>query len=560
MAPPLTIRNLTSLTILLKRLETFEDPNTKQSKATGFPSNSKDTTSLAPTALKLGEHAQTFSHEELHIELAPFESFSLKTPRLATPPDKKTPQLSTATLRITIETSSGERYRIDTNPSYTQKASKSFTPLTPHPSTSYTALYHPARPSAHLTIHNNHLPDYSRWMDSLPSALPVSAISIPGTHNAHTHYRGLPSVRCQVNTIKTQLENGIRFLDVRVQPASASDTSKKDLYLVHGAFPISLSGTKYFAPLLQILYTFLDEHPSETILLSLKREGVGSATDDHLAAILTQHYIAPDAEKWYTDPRLPYLGAVRGKIVLVRRYELGAPSTSCSTSTASSSSPLESEPPSHGLDASDWPHNSTHAIHGPFCVQDWCEVLHPSSIPSKLQYANEHLERAAACTAFVPGFNTDRQHPVPPAPLHLNFLSGSNFWNKGTWPEKISKVVNRGIEEWVCIGHYLEVPVSNPREPGWTSIDIGRSDDEDGGRDEGFAGERGRNGNGVVRKKAESGDGGTGVVIMDNVGQDGDWDLVRLVVGMNMGVLLKMGECEINGGRSKNRNSKSSSD
>jgi 1-phosphatidylinositol phosphodiesterase len=29
---------------------------------------------------------------------------------------------------------------------------------------------------------------------------------------------------------------------------------------------------------------------------------------------------------------------------------------------------------------------------------------------------------------------------------------------------------------------------------------------------------------------------------MDYVGENGDWELVRLVVGMNMGVLLKFGE------------------
>jgi 1-phosphatidylinositol phosphodiesterase len=31
-------------------------------------------------------------------------------------------------------------------------------------------------------------------------------------------------------------------------------------------------------------------------------------------------------------------------------------------------------------------------------------------------------------------------------------------------------------------------------------------------------------------------------VIMDRVGDGGDWDLVRLIVGMNMGVLLKIEE------------------
>jgi 1-phosphatidylinositol phosphodiesterase len=29
-------------------------------------------------------------------------------------------------------------------------------------------------------------------------------------------------------------------------------------------------------------------------------------------------------------------------------------------------------------------------------------------------------------------------------------------------------------------------------------------------------------------------------VVMDFVGEGGDWDMVRLVVGMNMGVLMKV--------------------
>jgi len=28
--------------------------------------------------------------------------------------------------------------------------------------------------------------------------------------------------------------------------------------------------------------------------------------------------------------------------------------------------------------------------------------------------------------------------------------------------------------------------------------------------------------------------------VMDGLGENGDWELVRLVVGMNMGVLMKM--------------------
>jgi 1-phosphatidylinositol phosphodiesterase len=345
-------------------------------------------------------------------------------------------------------------------------------------------------------------------MSTLPSTLPLSAISIPGTHNSHTYYRALPSVRCQVVSVQDQLANGIRFLDIRVQPVHATDASKKDLYLVHGAFPISLTGPKYLEPILKACFEFLEKNPSETILVSLKREGVGSSTDEHLSEILEKHYIAPNKDRWLTSPSLPYLKDARGKLVLVRRYTVHNSLRSASADN------------DFGLDATSWPHNSTHATHGVFCVQDFCEVMDPSDIPKKLLYSNEHLVRAAECTAFIPGVNTDEKNPIPAGPLHLNFLTGSNFWNRSCWPDKIAKVVNRGIEEWICMGHHLQDPLITPREPGRSSIE---------------------NRDPSAVKKAKSGDGGTGVVIMDNVGEHGDWDLVKLVIGMNIGVGMKGG-------------------
>ena len=515
MTPPLTVRNLTATPILLKGIERFEDPNSLQSKPSAFSFASNTTTSLAPTSPRLGEHARSFNHEDLDVTLAPLESWTLHINEDEDEEEKKAPStLSNTTIRLTIEIPNGERYRIDTNPSYTQKASHSFTPLSPNPSTSYQALYHPANPSSNLTIHSNHLYDLSKWMATLPSTLPLSAISIPGTHNSHAHYRALPSVRCQVVDIKTQLENGIRFLDIRLQPAHATDASKKDLYLVHGAFPVSLTGNKLFEPVLQTIYAFLAHNPSETVLLSLKREGVGSSTDAHLSEILDRHYIAPSAAKWHTGPSIPYLGSVRGKIVLVRRYDLHSPPPA----SASPSAAPPDDTAGFGLDATVWPYNTTHAHHGPFCIQDFCEVLHPSSIGEKLRFSNEHLGRAAECVALVPGVNTDSRNPVPAGPVYLNFCSGSNFWNPACWPGKISKVVNRGLEEWVVRGHHLVEPVAEPGRPG-----------------EGAEGIR------EGMRRAKEGDGGTGVVVMDFVGEGQDWDLVRLIIGLNMGVVRRVG-------------------
>jgi 1-phosphatidylinositol phosphodiesterase len=500
MAVPLTIRNLTVHTITLKQIERFEDPNALQSKASGYLFGTRNTTSAAPTAPKLGQHAQSFNCQELNIQLASFESCTVGTV------NDGDETVSSQTMRLTIKISEGQCYRVDTNPSYTQKSTHTFMPLSQNPSSSYTALFHPSRPIPHLAIHTNHQPNYTQWMSALPDALPLSSLSIPGTHNSHTKYRALPSVRCQVTDIKNQLDHGIRFLDIRLQPVHATDASTKDLYLVHGAFPISLTGPKYFAPVLQTCLDFLIQHPRETVLISLKREGIGSATDEHLARLLDEHYIKPHAEKWYTDTALPYLSEVRGKLVLVRRFHIPSPSPS-------PSSPM-------GLDATAWPHNTPHALFPPttltFCLQDFCEITEPSIIAAKIQHCNDHLVRAAQCVHHIPGINTDIKNPVPPGPLFLNFLSGSNFWKRACWPESVAKMVNRGMEEWICRGHHLEDAGVSTREPGRTEGDVRQE---------------------LNVMRAKEGHGSTGIVVMDYVGENGDWELVKLVVGMNMGVL-----------------------
>ena len=247
----LTVRNLTSKTLSITRIERFEDPNTSKSKAVGYFFASRNTTSTSPSAPELGEHAQTFNHQDLSVRLGPFESYDLRFPGGDL---GATTTSSTSTLRLTVELAGGERHRVDTNPSYTQKCALSFTPLAPNPAVSLTALFHPTKPVPHLTIRSDRHTDYTQWMQKIPDEFPLSALSIPGTHNSHTHYRALPSVKCQCVDVKTQLERGIRFLDIRAQPAHATDAGKKDMYLVHGAFPVSLTGAKYLAPVLETCY------------------------------------------------------------------------------------------------------------------------------------------------------------------------------------------------------------------------------------------------------------------------------------------------------------------
>src|SRR5690606_36385873 len=115
-----------------------------------------------------------------------------------------------------------------------------------------------------------------------------------------------------------QLDNGVRFMDVRV----SADPSRDDLALVHSAFPVSLVGTRYLHDLLGECYAFLDANPREVLLMSLKKEGVGKASEQQMSRYLRDRYCAAAdvAHRWFLGGHVPRLGEARGRIVLVRRF------------------------------------------------------------------------------------------------------------------------------------------------------------------------------------------------------------------------------------------------
>ena len=325
-------------------------------------------------------------------------------------------------------------------------------------------------------------PNRQSWMQSLNDSTPLSALSIPGTHNSPACFRALPSVRCQAVCPRVQLENGVRFLDVRVRPESPGDPNKGGLIMVHGDFAISFTGHKYFHDLVRTVCEFLDRNPSETVIISLKREGSGRHTDQRLSRILRDHY-AGDVIKWYTEPRIPLLGECRGKIVLMRRFTLDHRLIS------------EWSGRGWGIDAAHWRHNTPNEHRGDVCVQDFCNILGIEQVHKKIQYVQEHLERASTRPSIIV-----RQHDAAPCgPLYLNFLSASNFWKVGCWSEKIAAKVNPAIMEYLCEKHGVE----------------------------------------------ELGEWPTGILICDWLGKDGHWDLVKYIVGMNSRVEFKDGQCNV---------------
>ncbi|RDA94131.1 hypothetical protein CP533_6548 [Ophiocordyceps camponoti-saundersi (nom. inval.)] len=326
-----------------------------------------------------------------------------------------------------------------------------------------------------------------RWMADLHDDWPLTLLSIPGTHNSPTCYKALPSVRCQAVGIPDQVRNGIRFLDVRVS-AHPKDTV---LTLVHSIFPVALTGSKYLENLLEDVYRFLRDNPSETILLSIKREGTGKATDGQMAKHLKSAYVDKRPELWWTEPKIPTLGQARGKIVIIRRFALDDDMRAACWDGRG-----------WAIDAQEWPDNCEdgNGGNGSFRIQDFYEVSESQNIEKKIAFSHSQLERAAEQMFHLAGMPM-HQPDAPVPPFFVNFLSASNFFNASCWPERIAAKVNPAAVQYICVRH-------------------------------------GQEGEGPLKLKV--GCAGTGIVVTDWVGANDDWDLIRCIVGMNARLQLKV--------------------
>jgi 1-phosphatidylinositol phosphodiesterase len=145
------------------------------------------------------------------------------------------------------------------------------------------------------------------WMAGIDDATTLSRLSIPGTHESGSLYEPLPGAgKCQRLTFA----------------------------IYHGP----VSQMQDFDQVVSTVLTFLDAHPTETVMMSVKEEGSEQGTTRSFEDTF-KSYVAANPERWYLGDGVPALGDVRGQIVLVRRF----PATTM---------PL-------GLDASGWQDNNT---------------------------------------------------------------------------------------------------------------------------------------------------------------------------------------------------------
>ncbi|ESZ93515.1 hypothetical protein SBOR_6096 [Sclerotinia borealis F-4128] len=187
---------------------------------------------------------------------------------------------------------------------------------------------------------NNQL-NTSTWMSKYLDSTKLVHMNIPGTHDTATWNYSLatqsslsgitsfgnaaPSspetYRCQSKSIIDMLDAGIRAFDLRF----ALDVTNTSIVFWHSQALLSQTAT--LDDVLFGYYHWLDNHPSEVVLLSLQYEGSTTeyGSNDAEAQLKLFNILTSPAATQYLVQRKDDLGTVgeaRGKIILLRRFDL----------------------------------------------------------------------------------------------------------------------------------------------------------------------------------------------------------------------------------------------
>ncbi|KDQ10949.1 hypothetical protein BOTBODRAFT_46677 [Botryobasidium botryosum FD-172 SS1] len=154
----------------------------------------------------------------------------------------------------------------------------------------------------------------SSWMSSLSDSTPIQNLSIPGTHDTLTwNVSGIASIftKTQDMPLFRQLDAGARFIDLRIGENNGL------IQLYHASF--LLDPTAQLVDVFWGLYHWLDAHPTETVIVSVKVD-TGNTTAT-LEQAIYDLVTGPDAvDYWVQSTTLPTLGQARHKAILLRRF------------------------------------------------------------------------------------------------------------------------------------------------------------------------------------------------------------------------------------------------
>jgi len=170
------------------------------------------------------------------------------------------------------------------------------------------------------------------WLSMVKDETKVCKLTIPGTHDTMTgmgfyqptlKYVFNMTAISQVSTLDEQMENGLRFFDIRPVVSIdtlATDPAKKQIMrLTHGISEIDYT----FEQTIDDLQAFLKAHPTEFFICKLQADN-GMENQNRWPALLSDVLSRPKYDGLFVENWRPDItvGEMRGKILWLSRYDL----------------------------------------------------------------------------------------------------------------------------------------------------------------------------------------------------------------------------------------------
>ena len=259
------------------------------------------------------------------------------------------------------------------------------------------------------------------WMSGIDDAKNLASLSIPGTHESAALYEPVPgTAKCQNLTLAQQLAAGVRYFDIRCRHIDDA------FAIFHGP----VDEQQDFDQVTQTMLDFLDAHPTETVIMSIKEESTPSG-DTQTFEQTFDGYVAKHPDRWYLGDAVPALGDVRDQLVLLRRFQ-------------ATTTPL-------GLDASSWADDTTFTLtdtDATLRIQDQYQV---TSTDTKWSEITALLDEATASTGGT---------------LFLDYTSGYELHNGLPSTPSVAGAINPMLDT------FLDDPANAHRHLGTMAMDL----------------------------------------------------------------------------------------
>ena len=278
----------------------------------------------------------------------------------------------------------------------------------------------------------------NNWMKNIPDEFLISEINLVGTHDSATQFiRFRHFSRCQNKNIFDQLTMGIRFLDIRLK----FDGEK--LKLSHSFLTCKKTRNKKEDLLFQDVFNacclFLKENPTETILMSIKREA--GKSEESTFDYFYKNYIE-SSNIFYAKNSIPTLKEVRGKIVLLNRCGADINNTIYTDKNT-------------GINLTGWPYQNSR---NEACLQKVL-IAKRNGISDEYFYLQDFFNlkpKKKWEIAVLPAIQNSPQDKS----ITLNFFSGNNGFSS---PKRYSRIIYK---------RFFDYELSPMKKYGWCILDF----------------------------------------------------------------------------------------